>query len=108
MRGAIWPLLRYSADPKAGVETNTWSSLVNSTTSGQANFNAVFGNIITNARDMAVAPFSDEAWLGPAANFTNPSWNFPSILPAPFPPHPLLTPSLRSPPVNIPPYGGGS
>ena len=108
MRGAIWQLLRYSADRKGGVERNTWSSLVNSTTSGQANFNAVFGNIITNARDMAVAQFADDAGLALAANFTNPSWNFRSILPALFPPYPLLTHSLLSTPVNITLYGGGS
>src|SRR4029077_5234429 len=53
MRGAIWQLLRYSADRKGGLESSTWKALVNSTTSGQMNFNAVFGSIITNARDMA-------------------------------------------------------
>jgi hypothetical protein len=73
MRGAIWQLLRYSADRKGGVERSTWSSLVNTTASGQANFNAVFGSIITNARDLAVAQFADDAGLGLDATFTNPS-----------------------------------
>jgi hypothetical protein len=108
MRGAIWQLLRYSADRKGGVESNTWFSLVNSTTSGQANFNAVFGNIITNARDMAVAQVADDAGLGLAANFTNPSWNFRSVLPVIFSPYPLLTHPLLSTPVNITLYGGGA
>jgi hypothetical protein len=108
MRGAIWQLLRYSADRKGGVETNTWFSLVNSTTSGQANFNAAFGNIITNARDWAVAQFADDAGLGLAANFTNPSWNFRSILPAITGPYPLLTHPLLAAPVNITLYGGGA
>jgi hypothetical protein len=108
MRGAIWQLLRYSADRKGGVETNNWKALVNSTTSGQANFNAVFGNIITNARDMAVAQVADDAGLGLAANFTNPSWNFRSVMPLIFPPYPLLTHSLLSTPVNITLYGGGA
>jgi len=108
MRGAIWQLLRYSADRKGGVETNTWKALVNTTASGQANFNAVFGNIITNARDWAVAQFADDAGLGLAANFTNPSWNFRSVLPVIFPPYPLLTHSLASTPVTLTLYGGGA
>ncbi|MGZ3333051.1 MAG: Ig-like domain-containing protein [Gemmatimonadaceae bacterium] len=108
MRGAIWQLLRYSADRKGGVESNTWKALVNSTTAGQTNFNAVFGSIITNARDMAIAQVADDAGLGLAANFTNPSWNFRSVLPVIFPPYPLLTHPLLSTPVNITLYGGGS
>jgi hypothetical protein len=68
----------------------------------------VFGNIITNARDMAVAQFADDAGLGLAANFSNPSWNFRSLMPLIFPPYPLLTHTLLSTPVNITLYGGGS
>jgi len=108
MRGAIWQLLRYSADRKGGVESNTWNALVNTTASGQANFNAVFGNITTNARDWAVAQFADDAGLGLAANFTNPSWNFRSVLPVIFPPYPLLTHPLASTPVTLTLYGGGA
>jgi len=108
MRGAIWQLLRYSADRKGGVEANTWQALVNTTASGQANFNAVFGNITTNARDWAVAQFADDAGLGLAANFTNPSWNFRSVLPVIFPPYPLLTHPLLSTPVTLTLYGGGA
>src|SRR5262249_6078802 len=40
-RGAIWQLLRYAADQKGGNQQGTWFALVNSTTSGQANFSAV-------------------------------------------------------------------
>jgi hypothetical protein len=108
MRGAIWQLLRYSADRKGGVESATWQALVNTTASGQANFNAVFGNIITNARDWAVAQFADDAGLGLAANFTNPSWNFRSVLPVIFPPYPLLTHPLAATPVTLTLYGGGA
>jgi hypothetical protein len=109
MRGAIWQLLRYSADRNGGVERNIWHALVNSTTSGQANFNAVFGNIITNARDLAVSQFTDDAGLGVAANFTSPSWNYRSIMP----PinggaYPLLTHALLAAPVSITLNGGGA
>jgi hypothetical protein len=109
MRGAIWELLRYSADRKGGVEQTTWSALVNTTLSGQANFNAVFGNIITNARDWAVAQYADDAGFALAANLTNPSWNFRSVLPAlnggTFP---LLTHPVLSSPVSVTLNGGGA
>ena len=109
MRGAIWQLLRYSADRKGGAEQSTWSALVNTTASGQANFNAVFGNIITMSRDWAIAQFMDDAGLGAFAVNTNPSWNFRSILPAinqgRFP---LLTRPLLGTPLNIALSGGGA
>jgi hypothetical protein len=82
MRGAIWELLRYSADRKGGTDRSIWYPLVNSTTSGQANFNAVFGDIVTNTRDWAVAQFIDDDGFAVAAKYTNPSWNFRSIFPA--------------------------
>ena len=96
MRGAIWELLRYSADRKGGNERNTWYALVNSSASGQANFNAVFGDIIANTRDWAVAQFLDDAGLLVADRYTYPSWNFRSIYPALTNPSrfPLATSSL--------------
>lgn len=109
MRGAIWQLLRYSADKQGGTEQSTWFALVNSTTSGQANFNAVFGNIITNTRDWAVAQFADDAGLGVTANYTHPSWNYRSLVP----PlnggtSPLLTRALLASPVSLTLNGGGA
>ena len=108
MRGSIWQLLRYSADRKGGSEQSTWFALVNSTTSGQLNFNNVFGDIITNTRDWAVAQFADDAFpLG--ANFSNPSWNFRSVLPAINSSRfPLLTHALLGAPVDITLAGGGA
>ena len=109
MRGAIWQLLRYSADKKGGAEQSTWNALVNSTTSGQANFNAVFGDIITNTRDWAVAQFTDDAGLGVAANYTHPSWNYRSLVPAlNGGVSPLLTRALLTQPVNVTLNGGGA
>lgn len=109
MRGAIWQLLRYSADRKGGVEANTWFALVNSTLSGQPNFNSVFGDIITNSRDWAVAQFVDDAGLNVPTNLTNPSWNARSVLPAinknVFP---LLTHPLLGTPLDIILDGGGA
>jgi hypothetical protein len=109
MRGAIWQLLRYSADRKGGTEQSTWSALVNSATSGQTNFNAVFGDIITNSRDWAVAQFTDDAGLGVASNYTHPSWNFRSLLPVlNGGNYPLLTRALLAAPVNVTLNGGGA
>ncbi len=81
-RGAIWQLLRYSADRKGGDERSLWRALVNSNSAGQLNFNAAFGNIIDLMRDWAVAQFADDAALGVTAQYTNPSWNYRSVLPA--------------------------
>ena len=109
MRGAIWQLLRYSADRKGGLEQTTWSALVNSSVAGQENFNNVFGDIITMTRDWAIAQFTDDAGFGLSPNFSNPSWNFRSIMPAitsggAFPLH---TRALLSSPLDIPVLNGG-
>jgi hypothetical protein len=79
MRGAIWQLLRYSADQKGGDQRLTWLALVNSRTNGQANYNAVFGSITANARDWSVAQYADDLGLPMPTRYTNPSWNFRSI-----------------------------
>lgn len=108
-RGASWQLLRYAADRKGGVERTIWRTLVNSTTSGQSNFNAVFGDLITQTRDWAVAQYADDIGLGVAANYTNPSWNFRTLLPAinsgAFP---LLTRTLATSPIDISLVGGAA
>ena len=108
-RGAVWQFLRYAADRLGGSERSTWFPLVNSTTAGQANFNAVFGNINTMSRDWAVAQFMDDTGLGAASNFTNPSWNYRSLLPAINDgAWPLLTRSLTTNPVSVTLSGGGA
>jgi hypothetical protein len=80
-RGAIWQLLRYSADRKGGVEASTWSALVNTTLAGQANFNNVFGDLIAYTRDWAVAQYTDDAVPPSSPSYANPSWNFRQIMP---------------------------
>jgi uncharacterized protein YjdB len=109
MRGAIWELLRYSQDRKGGTERSAWYSLVNTTSTGQANFNTVFGDITTLTHDWSIAQLTDDAGLGVAAIYTNPSWNFRTLMP----PlsggsYPLLTHSLTSTPVDVSLDGGGS
>jgi hypothetical protein len=86
-----------------------WRSLVNSTTTGQANFNAVFGDIVTETRDWAVAQYADDIGLGVSSNYTNPSWNFRTLMPivnsGTFP---LLTRTLGSAPIDISLVGGAA
>lgn len=108
-RGAIWQLLRYAADRKGGIESSTWFSLVNSTTAGQANFNDVFGDIVSMSRDWAVAQFADDLGFAIDASYANPSWNFRSLMPpisgGTFP---LLTRALVTSPVDISLVGGAA
>jgi hypothetical protein len=109
MRGAIWQLLRYSADLHGGTQRSNWFPLVNATTSGQTNFNAVFGSITTATHDWSIAQIADDAGLGVAATYTNPSWNYRSIIEAlnggVFP---LLTHSLTATALDVSLNGGGS
>ena len=108
-RGATWELLRYAADRKGTSETAIWRSLVNTTSAGQSNFNAVLGDITTLTRDWAVAQFADDLGFGISSNYMNPSWNFRSLMPAinsgSFP---LLTRTVGIDPVDISLAGGGA
>lgn len=111
MRGAIWELLRYSVDRKGGSERTLWYNLVNSSVSGQANFNAVLGDITALTRDWAVAQFLNDASINNQAIYSYPSWNFRSIFPAlgtngswPLATRPLVSPSA----VTFSIVGGGA
>ncbi len=112
MRGAIWQLLRYAADRKAGTDRTLWFNLVNTAIAGQANFNTVMGDITTLTRDWAVAQFLDDGATGNSQSiYLNPSWNFRSIFPAlgtsgswPLLTRPLVAPTALT--VNL--VGGGA
>jgi hypothetical protein len=81
-RGAAWQLLRYAADQRGGDERSLWRGLVNSTTYGVANFNAVFGVPIADlAREWSVAQYLDDTAHGRDAKHKFPSWDLRSILP---------------------------
>ena len=109
-RGAAWQLLRYSGDRKGGQETSTWRALINSSFSGIANFGNVFGNATTFTRDWVVAQFTDDVGLPVAVNYTNPSWNYRTVLP-PLQQNglfPLRTQQLLSAPVSVSLVSGGA
>lgn len=79
MRGAAYTLLRYATDFKGGNERATFFALVNATTSGRTNFNAVFGDLTTTVRDWAMANFLDDLNLPSPAKYQHPSWNYRSV-----------------------------
>jgi hypothetical protein len=108
-RGAIWQLLRYSADRKGGSERSVWYPLVNTTAAGQQNFNNIFGSVIGMSRDWAVAQFADDMGFSLASNYTNPSWHFRGLMSAlnsgSFP---LFTRSLSTSPIDLTLAGGAA
>jgi hypothetical protein len=90
-RGSAWNFLRYSADRKAGNDRDLWFRLVNSTTRGLANYEAVFGvDAVDWLRDWTVAVYADNATTGVDNRFMITSWNFRSI-------YPLITSPARYP-----------
>ena len=72
---ATRPIARAAPTKRHGIRSSTRR------TTGQSNFNAVFGNITTSAHDWSIAQLTDDAGLSVAAKYTNPSWNFRSMLP---------------------------
>lgn len=90
-RGSAWHFLRYSADRRAGNDRDVWYALVNTTSSGLANYRAAFGaEPLDYLRDWTVSIYADDAVQGVEPRFTMPSWNFRSL-------YPLLTNPARYP-----------
>jgi hypothetical protein len=80
VRGATWAFLRYSSDRLNGSDAAFWFSLVNSTTAGKANLQAVTGaNPDDWTRDFIAAMYADDAVAGVASQYTQPSWSFRSL-----------------------------
>ncbi len=78
-RGATWSFLRYAADHTGSDDGTTWFQLVNSTTSGLANLQQVFGaNLTALARDWATSVFADDITTTDA-RYQQPTWNMRSI-----------------------------
>lgn len=80
-RGAAWDLLRYLADQKSTTGDKVFYQLVNSTTTGIANVQAVFGSDFASAvRDWNTSHAVDDVAPVPT-ELTQPSWNWHSIFP---------------------------
>jgi hypothetical protein len=83
-RGAAWHFLRYAAGRQTGSEAAFYRQLVNGPAAGISNLTAALpsGALTTWLRDWAVSIFADDLASNLASQYTMPSWNFRSILPA--------------------------
>ena len=80
-RGAAWDLLRYLADQRSTTGDKVFYQLVNSTLTGIANVQKVFGSTFPNdVRDWNVSHAVDDVAPVPT-ELTQPSWNWHSIFP---------------------------
>jgi hypothetical protein len=113
-RGGSWAWLRYSADRAAtpAQQREIWRNLVSSQLTGINNVAQVFNmSPFDWFQDWTVAVFLDDTALAPEPRFTQPSWNFRSVVPALFEDGrwPLLTHTLsENQPVEFTLRGGGA
>jgi hypothetical protein len=78
-RGATWAFLRYATDRAGSTDGQTFYNLVNSTTTGIANLQNVFGpNVLSEMRDWGVSVLTDDL-SGVAATYQQPTWNYRSM-----------------------------
>ena len=81
-RGATRAFLRYAADRRGTSDGDTWFQLVNSTTTGIANLQNVFGSgVIDEIRDWGISVLTDDL-TGFATTYQQQSWNYRSIFAA--------------------------
>ena len=116
-RGAIWHLLRYLADHRGSSDADTWTTLVNTTATGQQNLARVFGaNYMTQIRDWATTVFTDDVPGVTDARFLESSWNMRSLFPVlvnsanqPLGRYPLaVVPVSDAAPANVTMFAGGA
>jgi hypothetical protein len=109
-RGATWSFLRYAADHTGSDDGTTWFQLVNSTTSGVANLQQVFGSSLTGlARDWATSVFADDL-TSTDTRYQQPTWNTRSIFGAleSNGTYPLATTTLGASPSTVSVRGGSA
>jgi hypothetical protein len=88
-RGGAWDLLRYLADQRSTTGDKAFYSLVNSTLTGIANVQKVFGTTFPqDVRDWNVSHAVDDV-ASVSAELTQPSWNWHSIFPVLYTTYPL-------------------
>jgi hypothetical protein len=82
-RGAAWAFLRYAADRRGVDDGDVWMRLVNSTSAGFQNLQAVFGaDILGLLREWVVSLYTDDYIPGVAPSLTQPSWDFRTAYPS--------------------------
>ncbi|HEX8362442.1 MAG TPA: hypothetical protein VF613_20145 [Longimicrobium sp.] len=81
-RGGSWAFLRYAADRRGEGDQPFFFKLVNSRTTGLANLRQVIlDSPLDWAQDWTLSVYTDDAVPGVEPRFTQPSWNFRSIMP---------------------------
>ena len=79
-RGAAWSFLRYAADRLGTTDGTIWQRFANSTVTGLATLQSVFGSDpVPLIRDWNVANIMDDYPGNADPRFTHPSWNFRDI-----------------------------
>jgi len=109
-RGATWSFLRYAADHTGSDDGTTWYQLVNSSTTGVANLEQVFGTgLPALARDWATSVFTDDV-ASTDPRYQQTSWNLRSIFGAleSTGAYPLATATLGASPMAVSVDGGSA
>lgn len=76
-RGSAWAFLRYASDRSPSTDAAFFNALLNTGNTGLANLQAVLGtDPLPWYRDFVAAMYGDDAGIGAAAVYTQPSWNF--------------------------------
>jgi hypothetical protein len=76
-RGAAWAFLRYASDRSPSSDAAFFGALLNTGNRGMTNLQVVLGtDPLPWYRDFAAAMYGDDAGIGAAATYTQPSWNF--------------------------------
>ncbi|MEP6730038.1 MAG: Ig-like domain-containing protein [bacterium] len=112
-RGATWSFLRYAADRLGPTDGTIWQRFDNSTVTGQASLQLVFGtNPVSLVRDWAVANYTDDFGVAVDPKYTHQSWNFRDIITTTFvniPTYPLVvSPLIDNTKVDLSVRGGSA
>ncbi|HEX6911005.1 MAG TPA: Ig-like domain-containing protein [Longimicrobium sp.] len=76
-RGAAWAFLRYASDRSPSTDAAFFNALLNTGNTGLTNLQAVLGtDPLPWYRDFVAAMYGDDAGIGAAATYTQPSWDF--------------------------------
>ncbi len=112
MRGAIWSFLRYAADRLGAGDEAFYHDLVDTRLAGLDNLRNVVGDdVLAWMRDWSVAVYADDLVPGIEERYTQPSWDYRSVIGALLPngaPYPLDLLGLRSGAMELDLLPGGT
>jgi len=112
MRGAIWSFLRYAADRLGAGDEAFYHDLVDTRLAGLDNLrNAVGDDVLAWMCDWSVAVYADDLVPGIEERYTQPSWDYRSVIDALLgngTPYPLDLLALRSGDLELDLLPGGT